>query len=182
VLTFGAKRTLGAKPLGPIDPQIGGMAAHGVIEEFERATREIQANPATIPIWQPIIAKYDPTLIGECQKAIMWANQVVREWLVTGMFAGDPAANAKADRVLAELADHALTLSHARHISMQRAQQLGLKVVPLESNQALQEAVLTVHHACIQTLSGTPAIKIIENHNGIAYVQQIQLQAIPASG
>src|SRR4030042_1954680 len=55
--------------LGPIDPQFGGIPAHGVGEEFHRAKREVQQNPSSIPIWQPIIAKYSPTLIGECEKA-----------------------------------------------------------------------------------------------------------------
>jgi ClpP class serine protease len=44
--------------LGPIDPQLMGLAAHGVIEEFNKAYEEIQADPRKIPLWQPIIAKY----------------------------------------------------------------------------------------------------------------------------
>ena len=51
--------------LGPIDPQIGPLAAHGVIEEFDRAAREIQQNPVMANIWGPILAKYGPTLVGE---------------------------------------------------------------------------------------------------------------------
>lgn len=165
--------------LGPIDPQIGGIPAHGVIEEFERAAREIRSDPANIAVWQPIIAKYNPTLVGECQKAIDWSNQMVKVWLTTGMFAGDPDADAKADSVVQELGDHALTLSHSRHISKDRALGLGLKVAALETDDKLQEAALTVHHACIQTMAGTPAIKVIENHNGVAFVQQVQLVAQP---
>jgi hypothetical protein len=44
----------------------------------------------------------------------------------------------------------------------------------LENDQALQEAVLSVHHACIHTLSATPAFKIIENHNSVAFIQIAQ--------
>jgi enoyl-CoA hydratase/carnithine racemase len=165
--------------LGPIDPQIGGIPAHGVIEEFDQAARAIRADPANIPVWQPIIAKYNPTLVGECQKAIDWSNQVVKDWLTSGMFKSDADADTKADRVLQELGDHALTLSHSRHISMQRARDLGLKVAALEDDDKLQEAALTVHHACIQTLAGTNAIKLFENHNGVAFVQQVQLVAQP---
>jgi hypothetical protein len=160
--------------LGPIDPQIGGMAAHGVIEEFNRAVEEIRADPANIPIWQPIIAKYSPTLIGECQKAIDWSNQMVKQWLITGMFDGDSDGDQKADDVIRELGDHALTLSHSRHISIQRARELGLEVAVLEEDDDLQEAVLTVHHACLHTMSGTPTIKLIENHNGQTFAQQVQ--------
>ena len=52
-----------------------------------------------------------------------------------------------------------------------------LKVAALEADNTLQEAALTVHHACIQTLAGTNAIKLIENHNGVAFVQQVQIVA-----
>ncbi|MFN0135528.1 MAG: SDH family Clp fold serine proteinase [Phycisphaerae bacterium] len=159
--------------LGPIDPQIGGIPAHGVIEEFERAKREVQSSPGTIPIWQPIIAKYHPTLIGECEKSIKWSKEMVKEWLITGMFAGEADATTKVDRIIEELADHAITLSHARHIAVKKAHDLGIKVMMLEApqNKDLQDAVLTVHHACIQTLSGTGAFKIIENQNGVGFLQ-----------
>jgi membrane-bound ClpP family serine protease len=159
--------------LGPIDPQIMGIPAHGVIEEFDRARIEIGQRPEMIPVWQPLIAKYPPAFIGECEKAIEWSKEMVKEWLVSGMFAGDAKAEAKADAVVAELADHAITKSHARHISPEKAVSLNLNVSPLESDPALQEAVLSVHHACIHTLSATPAYKIVENHKGVAFIQQL---------
>lgn len=159
--------------LGPIDPQINGLPAHGIIEEFNTAARQIQSNPAVIPLWQPIINKYHPTLIGECQKAIVWCNQMVKEWLVSGMFAGDADAEAKADNVISELGDHALTKSHARHFSMKKAQEMGIKVTALEDDQDFQDAALTVHHSCIQTLSATPACKLIENQLGVAYIETV---------
>jgi hypothetical protein len=165
--------------LGPIDPQIGGVPAHGIIEEFQDAFDAIKQDPAWVPVWQPIIAKYHPTLVGECAKAIAWAGDIVKDWLVTGMFDGDPDADTKADGVIAELADHALTLSHARHISMKKAKDIGLNVVALEDNQELQDAVLTVHHACVQTFSETGTVKMIENHEGIAYVQAMRQVPVP---
>ncbi len=165
--------------LGPIDPQIGGLPAHGIVEEFKKAAEQIQQNIATIPLWQPIIAKYHPTLIGECEKAIEWSREIVGAWLKGRMFAGDPEADAKAAKIVADLGSHELTKSHARHISMQKARDLGINVAALEDDDELQERVLTVHHACIQTLAGSPAIKIIENHNGVAFVQALELRAVP---
>lgn len=83
--------------LGPIDPQYGGIPAHGVIEEFNRAIEEIQLNPESIPIWQVIVSKYHPTFIGECQNSIDWSKQIVQSWLESGMFLGeeDNEQNAK---------------------------------------------------------------------------------------
>lgn len=160
--------------LGPIDPQIGnGIAAHGIIEEFTKAKEDLMTNAAFIHLWQPIIAKYSPTLIGECQKAIKWSESIVKQWLVDGMFAGEIDPAAAAQNVLDELGSHSLTLSHSRHISLQRAKELMLKATPLEDDQKLQDAVLSVHHACIQTLTSTPALKLIENHRGIAFISQL---------
>lgn len=160
--------------LGPIDPQYQGMPAHGVVEEFKRAYDEIKIDPVKAAVWQPIIAKYKPTLIGECEKAIVWSNEMVKEWLINGMLSNEQDAEQIADNILVELGDHALTKSHARHLPMKKCREIGLKVLAIEDDQKLQEAVLSVHHACIHTLSATDSIKIIENHNGIAYIQQVK--------
>ena len=160
--------------LGPIDPQLQGLPAHGVIEEFTRAATEIAADPSKVAIWQPIIAKYPPTFIGECQNAISWANDLVQRWLETGMFAKDRKAAAKALKVVEELGSHAVTKSHARHISADAVKKLGVAVKSLEGDQRLQDAVLSLHHATIQTLQETGAIKIIENQSGIASIQSVR--------
>ncbi|MEW6210627.1 MAG: S49 family peptidase [Acidobacteriota bacterium] len=160
--------------LGPIDPQYGGIPAHGIIEEFKRAHEEVKKDPTKIPIWQPIIAKYPPTLIGECEKAVKWSEEMTKSWLVTGMFAGDADPGAKSDAVIRELADHSVTKTHSRHLSMEKCKSIGLKITPLEDDQALQEAVLSVHHACIHTLASTNATKIIENQDGVAFIESSQ--------
>jgi ATP-dependent protease ClpP protease subunit len=165
--------------LGPIDPQLAGIAAHGVVEEFNRAHMEIKADQTRAFVWQPIIAKYSPTLIGECEKAIQWSNEMAREWLTTGMLKDDPKRDEKAQHIVEELGDHALTKSHARHLSAKRCKDIGLNITQLEDDQQLQDVVLSVHHACILTLAGTGAFKIIENQNGVATVsvaQQVVLQ------
>lgn len=162
--------------LGPIDPQLGGIAAHGVIEEFQRAYEEISADQNKIPVWQPIIAKYSPTLIGECYKAIEWSNEMVRSWLLTGMFAGEGQVEKekKVKGILDTLGSHALTKSHARHLSTQGCIDIGLKVEWMESLQSngipLQDAILSVHHATLLTLTQTDAYKMIENHQGKSFI------------
>lgn len=157
--------------LGPIDPQFGGIPAHGVVEEFKRAVAEVKADPDKIPIWQPILAQYSPTFIGECEKAITWSNEMVEEWLRTGMLSHLKNPTPRVNRILNELSDHALTKSHARHLSIQKCRDIGLKVIPLERNQAFQDAVLSLHHTAMLTLSQTGALKIIENHNGVTFVK-----------
>ncbi|MBS4027040.1 MAG: hypothetical protein KGZ58_00265 [Ignavibacteriales bacterium] len=160
--------------LGPIDPQFYSLPAHGIIEEFKRAMEECSSDPSKIPIWQTIISKYNPTLLGECQKAIDWSVEMVKEWLETGMFTGKADAPQKIAKIIEELGSHALTKSHSRHISAKKCKEFGLEVEYLEDDQKLQEAVLSVHHTCIHTLMSTSASKIIINHNGRAFILNSQ--------
>ncbi|MFT4092512.1 MAG: hypothetical protein QM640_02645 [Niabella sp.] len=160
--------------LGPIDPQINGRPTHGIIEEFEKAKTEIANNPKTIPVWQTILSKYSPTLIGECEKAIKWSENMVFDWLKSNMFEKDSNANKKANAIIAELASHALTLSHDRHLAPDLLKGLGLKIVDLEDDQDLQDKILSLHHSCIITLTQTPAYKLIENQEGKAFMQLVK--------
>lgn len=167
--------------LGPIDPQYRGLPAHGVLEEFQKAYEEIQKDQTKILVWRPILEKYDPTLLGECEKSIAWAEQIVEENLRNRMFKDETGRNtaSKIKRIQKELGDHSVNLSHSRHISAEKCKELGLKVDMLEDDQKLQDLVLTVHHCYIHTLSGTPAFKIIENSKGTTLVQSMQSMVVP---
>ena len=164
--------------LGPIDPQFGGMSCAGIIEEFEQACRDVSINPELARVWGPIISKYHPTFIGDCKKAIEWADKIVTKWLQENMFSKDVDPEAAAKRVVAELSSHNATYSHSRHIHMDELKKLGLHIVTLEGldNRSiedckdLQDCVLTIHHAYMQTLTRSNAVKIIENHAGQAMI------------
>ncbi|MBM6759835.1 SDH family Clp fold serine proteinase [Bacteroides mediterraneensis] len=159
--------------LGPIDPQFGNLPAHGIIEEFENAKKEISSDPRQIVIWREILSKYNPTLIGECQKAIKWANTMVSQWLKDNMFCGDPDADSKISAIISELGSHATTLSHSRHIHVDALRALGLKIVDMETDNELQDRILSVHHSAIISLTQTKSIKIIENQEGKAFMQSV---------
>lgn len=160
--------------LGPVDPQFNGIPAHGVIEEFKKAYNEIVTDPRTIPVWQPVIAKYPPSFIGECEKAVKWSNELVSSWLARNMLVNAPDKDTKIKKILVELVDHSVSYAHNRHLSAKKCQEIGLIINELESDQQLQDLVLSVHHIYFHTLGSTPAFKIIENQNGIAYIQQAQ--------
>lgn len=154
--------------LGPIDPQMGGVACQAVIEEFEQAKADIRANPASAALWQVIISKYHPTFLGACKKAIEWSVELVEEWLDRNMCKGNKALIKK---VLDEFSDHGRNKSHARHISKERCKSLGLQIVEMEKDNDLQDLILTTHHAFMHTFSHSGAVKIVENHMGIAYIE-----------
>lgn len=154
--------------IGPIDPQFKGIPAQGVIEEFQQAIDDIKKDPASKHVWKIIINKYHPTFIGDCKKAIELSEELVKSWLVNGMFNGDPNADQTAQHIVTELSSHKKTKDHARHIHVDEAKALGLKITSLENDydDEMQDLVLTIHHAYMHTFSNASAYKIIENHTG----------------
>ena len=157
--------------IGPIDPQFGGVPCYGVIQEFENAKNDIVENPDLIPFWQPIIEKYPPTFIGQCYKAIELSEEVVKKWLEEGdMFDGDEQKNRKINTVMRFLNNNEHTKMHSRHIGIDKAKEIGLKVIPLENDNKLQDAILSVHHCFMHTFQNTSAVKIIENQLGVSFI------------
>lgn len=161
--------------LGPTDPQIGGVAAHSLIHEFNTAAQQITADSGYIPLWQQVFSRMGPTVFTAAQHAIAWTNQMVEEWLTTGMFDGDPDAAQKAKAVVDNFGSQAVNHVHERHIPITRARDWGVNVVELEADQVLQELVLTIHHSSLQTLANCGISKLIENHNGVAFVQKMEI-------
>lgn len=160
--------------LGPIDPQFGGIPASGVIEEFNQACKEIEEHPERIPIWSVVISKYHPTFIGECQKAIEWAQQMVKEWLMANMFVNDPFSVEKALKVVDHFSSHEKTKSHSRHIDIDECKRTGLNIVDLETlyrEHDFQDCVLSMHHAYMHTFGSSTSVKIIENQDGVAMIR-----------
>ncbi len=157
--------------LGPIDPQVGGMPAQGLIEEMEYVEKLARSNDQAAFAWQPIIARYPPTLIGQCRKAVEWSETLVGDWLKQNMFSDNPTkADELSKNVLKTLASHTKSKSHSRHFSLEACKSMGLKIEVLEDNPELQDAVLSIHHCFIHTFAGTGSTKIIENHLGKGFI------------
>ena len=82
--------------------------------------------------------------------------------------------------VVRRLASYRGNKAHSRHIHADECEATGLKIEHLEKKgeEKFQDLVLTVHHCFMLTLMNTGAYKIIENQEGVAFVKQIQMQAI----
>jgi len=177
--------------LGPIDPQLimqtalgpRSIPAQAILEQFERALQDA-ADPAKLRAWAPMLAQYGPDLLVTCQNAAKLSKELVSEWLNTYMFRGQPDGETKGEAIARWLSDHAQFKTHARPISRDDLLAKGLIIHSLEQNQTEQDLFLSIHHATAHTFNGTPAVKIIENNLGKAYVRTINVlqpvQFIPA--
>ena len=156
--------------LGPIDPQFYNLPCHGVVEEFESAKKEVADNPAYLGVWQPIIGKYNPTFVGECKKAMALSENLVKQWLSSGMFVGEKDSAARARKAVKALSDHAATKTHNRHLPAEAIKKIGLKVSMMEDNDQFQDLILTVHHTFMLTLIKSKIVKIMESDVGKMFV------------
>ena len=168
--------------IGPIDPQVivhtrlglQAIPAQAIIEQFNIAREECIKDPKNLGVWLPIIEQYGPALIVQCEHANELSKTLVTEWLEKYMFANDSSAKDKAEAIGNKLSAHSLFKSHSRHIGRVQAAELKLKITNLEDDQKLQDLVLSVFHATTHTFDATPAVKIIENHLGKAFIKQSQ--------
>ncbi len=171
MIAFASKEIIMGKHsnLGPIDPQMGGLACQAVLDEFKNAKEDIRVNPHSASLWQMIIGKYHPTFLGACKQAIEWSEEMVSNWLSYNMCDGD---SDRVKKIVTAFSNHRDQKSHARHISKKECLEVGLNISDLEDDQDLQDAVLTTHHAFMHTFANTHSVKIIENQFGVAYVEQ----------
>ena len=176
--------------LGPIDPQFiistpegpRSAPAKAILNQFELAKQQCK-DPPNLAAWMPILRSYAPGLLTQCEDSRKLAVTMVSTWLRKYMFANDSEGPKKSEAIANWFADYENFRSHLRRVGRDKVAEIGVNVVPLEKEDDLQDAVLSVHHATMHTFSGTPAVKIIENHHGRAWVlmtHQIMLQPVPA--
>lgn len=152
--------------LGPIDPQFNGVPCQGVVSEFKRAVDEVKKNPASLGLWQAIISKYHPTFLAECENAIKWSEELAKKWL--------KEANPKISlrKIKPVFLNHAKSFSHARRLSKEKCKQAGLKILDLEDDQKLQDAVLSLHHCYMILFDSFNFSKIVENQQSSCHIKK----------
>ena len=160
--------------LGPIDPQFGAIPAVGVIEEIKRAYKNICKDLRYTHIWNPILSNWAPSFVQQCYWAIERAEEYGKEVLLDNMFADREGGSKLAEETAKKLSDLSANKQHDRHIHYQDAIEIGLNIEILEENPNLQDLVLTVHHCYMHTLSNMLVLKIIENHEGQAFIKMQQ--------
>ncbi len=158
--------------LGPTDPYVNGVSAYGILREFERAKKDILSDTKSALLWKPILEKYIPGLVGQCENAVRWAETIMKESLRNGMFRDDTDGDALSEKVVGALSYHGADFSHSQHLHIDKCREIGLKVTSLEDNPDLQSEVMFLHRAYMYTfgnLPNNPEVKLIENNLGKSY-------------
>lgn len=158
--------------LGPIDPQLSGIPAYSIVNEFFSAKEDLKNNPMNVQYWSIQLGKYPPAFLNRAIDAIELSGILVKEWLGTCMF--DATKDQETiDKIVNSLNEHTDSKEHARHFDSDFCKKIGLKIIDLESDQQLQDKVLSIHHAMVLTFNSTQAVKIIENDQKGTWIQSI---------
>ena len=168
--------------LGPIDPQMiySGryVSAQAIVDQFKLAKREIEYNVNSAHVWAPILASLGPSLILESQNALQYGEEMVSRWLEKFMFSGIEEENkrrSKAKMVARYFNDATMHKSHGRRINRDEARGLDVSVCDLESNQLLQDSVLTVYHLMTILFETSPATKVLWSNHDHTWIKNWRL-------
>ena len=157
--------------LGPIDPQFNGIPAYNIKAEFEDACDDLTNHPERLQFWQIKLSKYPAAFAKTAIDAIELSTELTTKWLGTCMFNKKRKSDTrKIVKIVDSLNEHKKSKTHGRHYNVDFCKKIGLKIVELESDDALQDLVLSLHHAFFITFDVTSAKKIIENQNHKAYI------------
>lgn len=154
--------------LGPVDPQFNGIPAYNIKTEFEEAKEDLATHPEHAQYWGIKLQQYPAAFLKTAIDAIELSSILLKEWLSTCMFKENDKE--KVDSIVAKLNQHDGSKTHGRHFNVEFCKSIGLKIEPLEADDKLQDAVLSIHHAYMLTLGGTDSVKIIESNNGKAMI------------
>ncbi len=149
------------------------IPAQAILDQFEMARTECQ-DPARLAVWLPMLQQYGPDLLVQCQNVSALSRELVQSWLTDYMFRGQLNAVERATSIASWLADHAQFKMHGRHINRERLREKGMNIWNLEQDKDQQDFILSIFHATTHTFNLSPAVKIIENHLGNAFINQLQ--------
>lgn len=154
--------------LGPIDPQIPFVRSDGqripspaqsIIDEFNSAKKEAEKTPDAFRAYNPILLQYAPALVTICKNAVERSKILVKEWLVEYHHLNSRTAS----NIANWLSQHNKHKDHGRPLSINDLNKKKMNILPLEDNQDLQDAALSLYHAIDYLFMITRTSKVIEN-------------------
>lgn len=181
--------------LGPIDPQITldtptghrPVPAGAIRRQFQQAREDIEEDESNLAHWTPILRQYGPGLLQECEQSEELSKELAREWAQEYHLSDERNAEEQAESLAENLCDWDKFKNHNRHLNREKVREYGFKVTDLEDDDELQDIILSIYHTATLTHDQRQVAKIIETHEGNAFVAggapdtQVQNRQLPAS-
>lgn len=150
------------------------MSARAIVEQFDRARREILENNVAAHVWAPVLSQVGPSLLQESQNALDYSEQMVARWLTQWMKSEDADPVTAGNNIARHFNDASTHKSHGRRINRDEAAGVGVVIEQLEENDDLQEAVLTSYHLMTIIFEQTLTAKLIASNHGQRWMKNFQ--------
>ncbi|MBM3251794.1 MAG: hypothetical protein FJZ11_03325 [Candidatus Omnitrophica bacterium] len=125
--------------LGPIDPQVSGAIsgpAQSIIDGFNDIKKIVDKEKKLNGAYVPLLNKMDVATIKQCETALNYGINLVRDWIAKYMFEEEKAKPAikklKARFIAKFFSDHRRHLTHGRPIIYGEAAKVGVRVKNVE--------------------------------------------------
>lgn len=152
--------------LVPTDPQIWlkdrFVPIDAVINEFERAFKEVADEPAKALLWNERLSQIPFGIVSAIETMKTNAKLFLKDLLKKRNCKNRSAS--EVGSVVDFLSAHEKHSSHGKGICLKDAQDNYLNVSDLRSDKILEDHVLSIYHAAIILFQKTPAQKIIINN------------------
>jgi hypothetical protein len=110
-------------------------------------------------------------LLQEAQNALDYSESMVAAWLSQHMLKDDPEAEGKGQAIAKHFNDAMTHKSHGRRIDRDEARRQGVRVEDLETDQRLQEAVLTAYHLMTIMFEQSPCVRLLWSDAGRTWIK-----------
>ena len=167
--------------LGPIDPEVilneKFVTANDMITTFNKAKKEIAADPNLSLLWQPTLRDIKPGFIDGCEQALKSSEETLKRSLIERdliiMDSNDSGKEKVAKKLLKHLNgnyendndQNKKTRAHSRRIGIEDLKTIcfpnNLNIELLEDNQKLQDEVMSAYHLMTILFEHSPITKII---------------------
>ena len=163
--------------LGPIDPQmpVGGrfVSARAIVDQFEEAKEQILGDTKLAAVWAPALQSLGPALLTEAKNALDYGEAMVARWLERRRFKGFADASKKAAAVANYFNRSDNHKSHGRRIDRTEARSQELIIDEFESDQALQDSILTGYHLATLVFEQSPCCKFMASNHGSVWMKNM---------
>jgi uncharacterized protein (DUF2267 family) len=162
--------------LGPIDPQIGGIPAHSILESFEEVQKRLKdEGPSSLTAYMPLISKYDLHLLNICKSAQELSKELAHQYLEQYMKKGEETIKTITDFFM----DHETHKSHGRSIDRESAAKKGLNITKSEDvSEEFDQLLLSLFNQYQFFFGRSVFYKLYENVRGINWGKANQPQQI----
>ena len=113
------------------------ISARAIVDQYERAKKDILTNTQTAAVWAPMLQHLGPALLMEAKHALTYGESMVARWLAARAFQtkrNKKQLSAKVAKHFNRSRDHT---SHGQRIDREEARSLGLEVFDIEPHARL---------------------------------------------